>query len=233
MRGTTRTPGADPTRLPIGLDLRAISIAEGVRAGLAAALPVAAAVWLDQPLLSLAALGALLTCICDPGGPLRRRLPLLLTFVTDRRRPARRLRPPARPRHPPNPRAGPANPLRHQLARVYGAPAAGARQPAGRGPAPRHRRPAPAHQALKIAATFAAGGAWALLLTLALWRIHPYGPARRAVADVWDALATSPATSAASWSSNKPAAPTPRTGKPRPAPAAAPCAPRSNAPASS
>ena len=77
-RGTTRFSGADPTRLPTGLDLRAISMIEGVRAGLAAALPVAASVWLEQPLLSLAALGALLTCICDPGGPWRRRLPVLL-----------------------------------------------------------------------------------------------------------------------------------------------------------
>ncbi len=187
-RGTTRTPGADPTRLPIGLDLRAISIAEGVRAGLAAALPVAGAVWLHQPLLSLAALGALLTCIVDPGGPLRRRVPLLLAFVV----------------------AGAAllggfGLLRAAgigltlcaavpalfvtgFLRVWGAPALAlgnllavvlllgtdeALAPA---------------QALRVAALFAAGGAWALLLALALWRIHPFGPARRAVADVWHAL---------------------------------------------
>ncbi len=189
IRGTTRTPGADPTRLPIGLDLRALSIAEGVRAGLAAALPVAASVWLGQPGLSLAALGALLTCICDPGGPLRRRLPLLLSFVG----------------------AGSlllggfgmirgAGIIATVLAalpclfaagflRVWGAPAAavgnllavvlllGTDDARSLG------------EAAEVAGLFAAGGAWALLLTLALWRIHPYGPARRAVADVWDALA--------------------------------------------
>ena len=188
-RGTTRTPGADPTRLPIGLDLRAISIAEGVRAGLAAALPVAASVWLHQPVLSLAALGALLTCIVDPGGPLRRRLPILLAFVA----------------------AGAAllggfGLLRNAgilatlavalpalfvtgFLRVWGAPAQalgnlmavvlllGTDEPLGWA------------GASLVAATFAGGGAWALLLTLALWRIHPFGPARRAVADVWDALA--------------------------------------------
>jgi len=32
-RGTQRTPGADPTRLPIGLDLHAVSLIEGIRAG--------------------------------------------------------------------------------------------------------------------------------------------------------------------------------------------------------
>jgi uncharacterized membrane protein YccC len=44
-------------------------------------------------------------------------------------------------------------------------------------------------QAVEVAGVFAAGGAWALVLTLAIWRIHPYGPARRAVADVWAELA--------------------------------------------
>jgi uncharacterized membrane protein YccC len=43
--------------------------------------------------------------------------------------------------------------------------------------------------ALQVAALFAAGGIWSLLLTLVIWRIHPFGPARRSVADVWDALA--------------------------------------------
>ena len=188
-RGTTRTPGADPTRLPIGLDLRAISVAEGVRAGLAAALPVAAAVWLHQPRLSLAALGALLTCIVDPGGPLRRRLPILLAFIGAG---AALLGGFGLVRS-----AGIAATLAAALPalfatgflRVWGAPA----QALGNllavvlllgtddalGPA----------AALQAGAIFAAGGAWALLLTVVLWRIQPFGPARRAVADVWDALA--------------------------------------------
>ena len=189
-RGTTRTPGADPTRLPTGLDLRAISIAEGVRAGLAAALPVAASVWLAQPVLSLAALGALLTCIVDPGGPLRRRLPLLLAFVSGGTlllsgfglvRNAGILA-----------TAAVALPTLFAAGfmRVWGAPAQalgnllavvmllGTDDALGW------------TQALLVAATFAGGGAWALLLTLVLWRIHPFGPARRAVADVWDALAS-------------------------------------------
>ncbi|MGL1161901.1 hypothetical protein ACSTKX_25020, partial [Vibrio parahaemolyticus] len=76
-----RSPGADPTRLAIGLDLRAISIVEGVRAGLAAALPIALAEWSGNPALPLAALGALFTCIVDPGGAVRHRAALLLGFA--------------------------------------------------------------------------------------------------------------------------------------------------------
>jgi uncharacterized membrane protein YccC len=44
-------------------------------------------------------------------------------------------------------------------------------------------------QAGLVAGVFMAGGAWALLLTLVIWRIYPYGPARRAVADVWAEMA--------------------------------------------
>jgi uncharacterized membrane protein YccC len=187
-RGTTRFAGADPTRLPTGLDLRAISIIEGVRAGLAAALPVAASVWLHQPLLSLAALGALLTCICDPGGTLRRRLPVLLGFVAAGAvllggfgwvrgfgiLPTVLL-------------AGPALFCTGFL-RAWGA----ATQALGNLLAVvlllGCDDPLSFTVAAEVAALFAAGGAWALLLTLVFWRIHPFGPARRSVADVWDAL---------------------------------------------
>jgi len=188
-RGTTRSPGADPTRLPTGLDLRAISIIEGLRAGLAAALPVAASVWLNQPLLSLAALGALLTCICDPGGPLRRRLPVLLAFVAGGAvllggfgllRGAGLV---------PTLAAAALLLFCSGFLRVWGA----ATQALGNLLAVvlllGTDDALTLSQALEAGALFAAGGAWALLLTLAFWRIHPFGPARRAVADVWDRLA--------------------------------------------
>ncbi len=188
-RGTTRTPGADPTRLPTGLDLRAVSLAEGVRACLATALPVAVAVWLGAPSLSLSALGALLTCIVDPGGPLRRRLPLLLAFVVLGaallggfgmvRRTGIVLTLCA---------AFPAL-FATGFLRVWGAPA----QALGNILAVLlllgADDPLTAAQAARVAGLFAAGGTWSLLLAVALWRIHPFGPARRAVADTWHALA--------------------------------------------
>ncbi len=73
-------PDADLAHLPVGLDLRAISVAEGVRAALSVAVLVALNEWTGIPALGEAALGALLTCLCDPGGPIRRRMPALLTF---------------------------------------------------------------------------------------------------------------------------------------------------------
>jgi len=188
-RGTARSPGADPTRLPLGLDLRAISIVEGIRAGLAAAIPIAASVWFDRPILSLAALGALLTCIVDPGGPPRRRLPVLLAMGL----------------------GGGLLIGGFGLVRGFGIPVtlacaapalfcAGFLRVWGQAALALGNLLAVTlllgtDEALGLrgAATafaiFAAGGAWAMLLTFAIWRIHPYGPARRAVADVWDALA--------------------------------------------
>jgi uncharacterized membrane protein YccC len=188
-RGNPLHPGADPTRLATGLNLRAISVVEGVRAGLAAAVPVAASLWLHQPVLTVAALGALLTCIVDPAGPMRRRLPLLTAFVMAgglflggfgliRQAGIATTIAAAAPLL-----------LACAYARVWGQPAQafgnllavvlllGTDDVLGW------------RQALGAAAVFIAGGAWALLLTLAIWRIHPYGPARRAVADVWAALA--------------------------------------------
>src|SRR5579859_6500254 len=65
----------------VALNFRALSIAEGVRAALAVAVIIAANERLDWPALREAALAALLTCLCDPGGPVRRRLPILFGFA--------------------------------------------------------------------------------------------------------------------------------------------------------
>lgn len=43
--------------------------------------------------------------------------------------------------------------------------------------------------ALKVASAYLAGGVWAMLLCLVLWPLHPYAPARRAVAQCYRLLA--------------------------------------------
>src|SRR5580692_8880195 len=71
----------DLARLPITHNRRALSIAEGVRAALSVSVIIAASEYLDIPLLREAALAALWTCLCDPGGPVHRRVPALLSFT--------------------------------------------------------------------------------------------------------------------------------------------------------
>ncbi len=70
-----------PKNLPINWNVRAVSLAEGVRAGMAVAATVLAGELLGLPHFGLAALGALLTCFADPGGPVRRRAPAVLAFA--------------------------------------------------------------------------------------------------------------------------------------------------------
>ena len=182
-------PGTDLSRLPIALDLRAISIAEGVRAALAVAVMVALAGWLAAPALMQAALAALFTCMCDPGGPVSRRVPALLSFTF----------------------LGAATlcgfgflrglgygaiPLASlaifafSLARIYGQAAQQVGALATVVLVLALDRPWPdAATAFWSSALFIAGGLWAVLLTLVIWRLHPYRPTRRAVAEIYRALA--------------------------------------------
>ncbi len=176
--------------MPIGLELRAISVSEGIRAGLAAALPSLLAISLHRPSLDFAALGALFTCVVDPGGPLRRRFVVMLGFVA----------------------AGAVLLAAFSVLRgialwlvlpfaavvLFGGMMMRVWGQHWQSPgnmlavmmllavdAPLRPREAPL-----IGLTFGLGGLWALLLALVLWRIHPYGPARRANAEVWDRLAS-------------------------------------------
>ena len=182
-------PGADLSRLPIALDLRAISIAEGVRAALAVAVIVALSGLLAAPALMQAALAALFTCMCDPGGPVSRRVPALLSFTF----------------------LGAATlsgfgflrglgyaaiPFAclavfvFSFARIYGQAAQQVGALATVVLVLALDRPWPdAATAFASALLFIAGGLWAVFLTLVIWRLHPYRPTRRAVAEIYRALA--------------------------------------------
>ncbi len=188
-RGTPRNPGADLSRLPVGFDLRSIRVAEGLRAALACAVLLLVHEWLGWPPLVYAALAAFLTCLCDTGGPIRLRVPTLLAFTL----------------------AGAltwgvfgvlrgaglavALPLAGvgifvaSFARVWGVPASAAGNLLSVVLILALDAPLSWRAALLVGGMFVAGGLWATLLTMAVWRLHPYRPARLAVAEVWRRLA--------------------------------------------
>ena len=172
------------------LDLRAISLLEGLRAAIAIAVTMALGAILHIPLLGIAALGALLACFADPGGPVRTRLlPMLLLgllgglvfallpYLLSRAPPAALL-------------VGGVLIFTGSLSRIYGqgglqfgnllsvATVLALDQPG----------PSLATDAT-IGAIFAGGAFWAALLTLGLWRLRPHAPAREALARIARALA--------------------------------------------
>ena len=175
----------------VSFDLRRVSIAEGVRAALASAAIVALDEWLHWPPMMQAALAALLTCLADPGGPIRRRLPAILSFgvlgalVTVGYGLLRNL---------PLPVVVPvacAGIFCALYVRVLGQAA----QQVGNlltvvQVLALTRVIADARTALELGGAFWAGSLWAALLTLVIWRVHPFLPARRAVAQVYRTLAS-------------------------------------------
>ncbi len=188
-RGTPRNPGADLSRLPVGFDLRSIRMAEGLRAAVACAVLLLAYEWLRWPPLVYAALAAFLTCLCDTGGPIRQRVPTLLAFslagaltwsVFGVLRSAG---------------LAVALPLAGigifvaSFVRVWGVPASAAGNLLSVVLILALDAPLPWHVALVVGGMFLAGGLWATGLTMLVWRLHPYRPARLAVAEIWRRLA--------------------------------------------
>ena len=213
MRSASRFAAPDLARLPIVVNPRAISLAEAVRAGLSVAVIIALSQYLAFPALREAALAALLTCLCDPGGPIRRRVPVLVSFAL----------------------IGAAVTALYGLVREFGPVVA---LPLGvfglfcssfariYGQAPLQvgallstvqilsldRGDPSLMQAGILAVAFIGGAAWAILLTMAIWRIYPFLPARRAVAETYRRLAElvrdlhvlvrAPAVSEAEWAAH-------------------------------
>ncbi len=188
-RASPRSVAPDLARLPVGLNLRAISIEEGVRAALAVAAIIAINERLNWTALNETTLAALWTCLCDPGGPIRRRLPVLLIFaalgaaITAGGGLARGLG------------LAVALPLGAfglfalSFARVYGQAAQQLGMLLSFALIFALDRPLDIATAAALGGGFIVGGLWATLLTLVIWRLHPFLPARRAVAEVYRLLA--------------------------------------------
>lgn len=179
-----------PIAASLALNFRAISLLEGLRAAIAVAGLLAAGSLLGLPQLNIAALGALLACFTDPGGALPARLPPMLVFgvlgaicfsgfgLLVAHGPLIAIL-----------AAGLAI-FCCSFARIYGQGglltgnllaivivlALDLAQPS-------------LAAALRPAFAFFAGAAGAAILTLALWRFRPFGPAHAALADLSLALA--------------------------------------------
>jgi uncharacterized membrane protein YccC len=189
-RSDLRGAAPDLARLPIDFNIRAVSLAEGLRAGLSTAIIVAASEWLHWPGLMEAALAALFTCLCDAGGPVRRRVPALLGFsllgaliVAG---------------------GGLVRGLGLEVAlpvavltifcctyaRIYGQ----AVQQVGTllcvvTVLSLDRALPDLESAATLGGMFFAGGLWATVLTMGLWRLYPFLPARKAIAHAYQSLA--------------------------------------------
>jgi uncharacterized membrane protein YccC len=186
-----RAPSAAGLPAFFALNPRAISFAEGLRAALSVAVIVLLDAWLNRPELLGAALAAWLTCLGDGGGAIRKRVPVLLTFVllgaflTGAFGLLRTL---------PAPIVVPIASVCifcTSFARVWGQSQMQAGNLLSIAIVLALRTPLPTFgDAAEPVAMFLAGGLWAVLVTMVIWRVHPYLPARQAVADCFDALAS-------------------------------------------
>ncbi|MDE1147557.1 MAG: FUSC family protein [Azospirillaceae bacterium] len=165
-----------------------IGITEGLRAATAVALMVALALYLDQPILSWAAFAAFWACLADPGGPVGIRLRAMGGFALVGTVMAGLISVAAT--------LGPvwAAPVLLAaiflccLSRAYGPAATQVGVLACCVAVVAVGYPSTPLAALRLSAVFLLGSGWAVILCLAVWRIHPYAPARRAVAAIYSEL---------------------------------------------
>ncbi|ABI61301.1 FUSC family protein [Granulibacter bethesdensis] len=186
-------PPKDLGRLSLSMDPWAISVAEGLRAAFATAPWVAANAWFDQPLLLEAALGALLSSYCDPGGPTKQRIRPLsifgvlgatITLLLGTLAPWPEIAIPV---------AGMIV-FMTSFARIYGLSAQSVGNLLGVVVALCMGRAAmPDHDTSLLgwagAAAFLAGSLWTQMIALGVWNIRPFIPAKRAVSAVFSSLA--------------------------------------------
>ncbi|MGE0415629.1 MAG: FUSC family protein [Acetobacteraceae bacterium] len=185
-----RRRAPDLARLPIAINPRAVSLAEGVRAALSVAVIVALHEWLGRGFLVDAALASMLTCLCDPGGPIHRRAPLMLLFAVLG---ASIMSGGALLRGQGIAVALPAATailFLLSFLRVYGQPGQQIGMPATvlLILSLDHAVPDLA-TALPRSAAFLAGSIWAIVLTLVIWPVYPFRQARAAVAASYRSLA--------------------------------------------
>ncbi len=186
------TQGRTSAGLPsaIAINPRAVSLSEGIRAALSVAAIVAVSTWLHRPPLMEAALAAWFTCLCDAGGPIRQRVPFLLGFglagaaITAGFGLLGTLAP-----LPVVIVIAAAGVFCTSLLRIYGQ----AMMQVGNllsvvlVLALTRDVPDPG-RAAQLGLVFLGGSLWATLLTMVIWRVYPYAPALRSVAECWRAL---------------------------------------------
>ncbi len=188
-RGTLRAPGADLRKLPVALDLSGISVAEGLRAAVASGAVLVLNIWVQSPALLFIAFAANLACFCDVGGALRDRVPSLLFFTVA----AAVLWSGLGLLHGAGlPLLLPATGIVvfcNAMARVWGVRAMAVGNVLTVVLALAVDRALPPDEAGMLFVAFLVGGAWAVLLTVFIWRIHPERAGSRMVAANWRLLA--------------------------------------------
>jgi hypothetical protein len=179
----------DLTRLPIVHNLRGFSLVEGVRAAVSVSVMIALSEYFGLQLLREAALAALWTCLCDPGGPIRRRVPVLLSFaligalLTGGFGLLRGLGPAiALP-------VGVLALFAASFARVYGQAVQQLGALLSFTIVLSLDTAMSFADAAATAGAFAFGALWATVLSLLIWRLYPYRATAQAVAEVYHALA--------------------------------------------